>query len=116
MPHAWVFDTSGKQISTLDLAGKGYFSIFTGLNGSNWLEAAEKVSAKLNIEIVTNVIGPGAPVEDYTGDWARINEINDGGALLVRPDHHICARFFTENKNAFEALEGVLLKILGNIN
>ena len=116
LPHAWVFDTSGKQISTLDLAGKGYFSIFTGLNGSNWLEAAEKVSAKLNIEIVTNVIGPGAPVEDYTGDWARINEINDGGALLVRPDHHICARFFTQNKNAFEALEGVLLKILGNIN
>ena len=116
LPHAWVFDKSGKQISTLDLAGKGCFSIFTGLNGSKWLEAAEKVSVKLNIEIVTNVIGPGASVEDYTGDWARINEINDGGALLVRPDHHICARFFTESENAFEALERVLLKILGNIN
>ncbi|PQM63886.1 MAG: 2,4-dichlorophenol 6-monooxygenase, partial [Rhodobacteraceae bacterium] len=111
-----VFNKSGKQISTLDLAGKGCFSIFTGLNGSKWVGAAEKVSSKFNITILINVIGPGSSIEDYTGDWARIREINDGGALLVRPDHHICARFFTEGETAFDDLERVFSKILGSVN
>ena len=116
LPHAWVFNKSGKQISTLDLAGKGCFSIFTGLNGSKWVDAAEKVSSKFNITILINVIGPGSSIEDYTGDWARIREINDGGALLVRPDHHICARFFTDSETAFDDLERVFSKILGSVN
>ena len=62
------------------------------------------------------MIGPGSIVEDYTGDWARIREINDGGALLVRPDQHICARFFSDGEEAIEELERVLIKILGKVN
>jgi 2,4-dichlorophenol 6-monooxygenase len=116
LPHVWVFDRLGKKVSTLDLAGKGMFSIFTGLNGKAWVSAAEKLSVKLNIEISTNVIGPGAQIEDYTGDWARVREIDDGGALIVRPDQHVCARFFSSVENSGEELERVFKKIFGISN
>jgi 2,4-dichlorophenol 6-monooxygenase len=116
LPHVWVFDRLGKKVSTLDLAGKGMFSIFTGLNGKAWVSAAEKLSVKLNIEILTNVIGPGAQIEDYNGDWARVREIDDGGALIVRPDQHVCARFFSSVENSGEELERVFKKIFGISN
>ena len=35
------------------------------------------------------VIGPGREVTDLYYDWARLREVEEGGALLVRPDKHI---------------------------
>ena len=35
------------------------------------------------------VIGPGRQVTDLYYDWARLREVEEDGALLVRPDKHI---------------------------
>ncbi|PWE31596.1 FAD-dependent oxidoreductase [Pararhodobacter marinus] len=93
LPHAWLYrrDT-GAEISTLDLCGKGRFTLLTGLGGEAWIAAAGRVATDLGIEIATHVIGPRQDYVDHGGDWARISEIRDNGCLLVRPDQHVAWR------------------------
>ena len=92
IPHVWIFDSKGNKHSTLDLTGKGRFTILTGINGEAWAKAAESVSAALNINLVTHVIGPRRSLIDHTGDWARARETAESGCVLVRPDQHVCWR------------------------
>ena len=37
-------------------------------------------------------IGPGQDYEDPFGEWARASEIEDDGAILVRPDQFVAWR------------------------
>ena len=94
IPHVWVFDhDTGNKHSTLDLCGRGEFTIFTGIGGEAWVAAARAVSAELGMPIRCHVIGPRQTYVDHTGDWARASEISDTGCLLVRPDQHVCVAF-----------------------
>jgi 2,4-dichlorophenol 6-monooxygenase len=88
LPHVWL-GLNGRRVSTHDLAGKGRFALFTGISGEAWAEAAATVAAKLNIEIAAHVIGPGREYIDLYDDWARAREIDEDGAVLVRPDAHV---------------------------
>lgn len=36
LPHAWLIDAGGHRLSTLDLVGKGDFTLVTGLSGAVW--------------------------------------------------------------------------------
>jgi 2,4-dichlorophenol 6-monooxygenase len=92
IPHAWVFGPHGEKVSTLDLVGHGRLTIVTGIGGQGWADAAKAVGGELGLIIEIVVIGPRQRWQDYTGDWARIREIRDSGALLVRPDQHIAWR------------------------
>lgn len=85
IPHAWL-QRGRDKISTLDLCGGGTFSIVTGVGGESWAEAAQVAAKELGVEINAHVIGPGTGLEDPYGDWARLREIDEDGALLVRPD------------------------------
>lgn len=90
LPHVWVFDRdSGAEVSSLDLCGKGMFTVLTGIGGEAWIEAAATVGAELGLKVTTHVIGPRQPHVDHVGDWARASEISDTGCLLVRPDQHV---------------------------
>ncbi|MEV7061198.1 FAD-dependent monooxygenase [Streptomyces collinus] len=87
LPHAWI--TSGtRTLSTLDTIGRGRFTLLTGIGGEAWVRAAEGQE----VEITAVVIGPGQQYEDPYGDWARLREIPDAGALLVRPDGFVAFR------------------------
>ncbi len=91
VPHAWLGMT-GRDVSTIQLAGHGRFTLFTGPGGQAWA-AAPDVGSGL---VALVVVGPGQAVEDPYGDWAALLEaegIGDTGAVLVRPDHHVAARF-----------------------
>ena len=95
LPHVWVYEhDTGARASTLDLSGKGKFTVFTGIGGEAWLEAAAAVGKDLNLEIATRLIGPRRKHVDHSGDWAKMSEISDSGCLLVRPDQHVCWRAF----------------------
>ena len=90
LPHVWVFDRdSGAEVSSLDLCGKGLFTVLTGIGGEAWIDAAAAVGAEMGLEIVAHVIGPRQPHVDHVGDWARASEISDTGCLLIRPDQHV---------------------------
>ena len=46
-----VSTTTGGKVSTLDLSGKGRFTLFTGIGGEAWIEAARVVGKELGLDI-----------------------------------------------------------------
>jgi 2,4-dichlorophenol 6-monooxygenase len=113
IPHIWVFDAQGKKHSTLDITGKGAFTLITGIGGEAWVEAAKAETKARGISITTRIIGPRRDFEDHTGDWARAREIADGGCLLVRPDQHVAFRSMNASTSAAKDLSATLNSILG---
>jgi 2,4-dichlorophenol 6-monooxygenase len=113
LPHAWLFSEDGKKVSTLDLAGHGRFTVLTGPGGQGWIEAAKVVGRELGIEIAAHVIGPRQQWQDFTGDWANLSDVRDGGVVLVRPDHHVCWRRTDSAENPAAELRRVMTAILG---
>ncbi|MEW2306053.1 FAD-dependent monooxygenase [Streptomyces sp. NPDC006655] len=102
LPHSWVTHR-GRKVSTLDLGGRGEFSVFTGIGGTAWLDAAAALSTELNLNLRQISIGPGEEYEDPYGTWAELSEISDGGVLLVRPDLYIAYRRLTAPLSMDEA-------------
>jgi 2,4-dichlorophenol 6-monooxygenase len=112
LPHCWLFDAAGGKHSTLDLCGKGVFTLFTGIGGEAWEQAAARVGADLGVTIKVHVIGPRMPVQDHLGDWSRIRETRDSGAILVRPDQHVAWRHDSLPADPAAELRRVLTSIL----
>ncbi len=112
LPHVWLHSADGRKCSTLDLAGKGRFTLFTGIGGEAWAEAAAALGAELQIELAVRVIGPRQTWQDFTGDWARAREVRDCGALLVRPDQHVAWRSTAADADALARLRRVLVQVL----
>ncbi|MFJ5032951.1 FAD-dependent oxidoreductase [Streptomyces sp. NPDC088560] len=109
LPHAWI--TSGtRRLSTLDAVGRGRFTLLTGIGGDGWVRAAQAQE----IDIATVVIGPGQEYEDPYGDWARLSEVSDAGALLVRPDGFVAFRHPSAAPDAEPLLTNALRRILGH--
>lgn len=87
MPHVWLnHRTPGPKISTLDVAGKGRFVLFTGPGGGAWQTAVDVISDRLGIEISLVTIGAYQDYEDPYGWWSEYAEGNEEVAVLVRPD------------------------------
>lgn len=110
LPHAWL-EGKGKRVSTHDLVGSAAeFLLITGAKGAGWTAAAGRVSEALGLKIRTASIGPGA---DYSedGEWGKVSEIADDGAILVRPDNHVAWR----SKAAVEDPQGALTAALRTV-
>lgn len=90
LPHAWLVDQKGGRVSTLDLVGKGSFSVLTGLAGTQWAEAADALARELGLDLRGIVIDRDA--HDAYGEWSRRAEIDEEGVLLVRPDGYVAWR------------------------
>ena len=107
VPHAWL-DQNRKPVSTLDLAGKGRFSLLTGAGGEVWHAAAQASAAQLGLEIACFAIGLGCPVEDPYGDWAALREVEESGCLLLRPDAHVAWRAAAAPPTELEATRAIV--------
>ena len=93
LPHAWLSkDVPSRQISTIDLAGKGAFSLFTSYGGDLWKAAAVSVGDKLGVPINTFAIGFGLDFVDKYRDWTKKREVDEDGCVLVRPDRYVAWR------------------------
>ena len=111
LPHAWVGDALSRM-STLDLAPYDTFTLLTGIAGEAWEAAAVKVAADLDVPLRSVIIGPGREVTDLYYDWARIREVEEDGALLVRPDKFIGWRSLTMPDDPERALREALSALL----
>ncbi|KAI1119906.1 FAD binding domain-containing protein [Nemania abortiva] len=112
LPHAWLRASKAApndpMISTHDLAGKGHFTIFTGIGGkTKWVHAAEKVRKNLSVDIPVYSIG-GEDYSDIFYDWSRKKGIGEKGAILVRPDRFVAWRYNGPEQDA-ESLQPLLL-------
>lgn len=107
LPHAWV-EHDRKKVSTLDLAGRGRFCLFVGIGGAPWADAATVLSEEFGTELPVYQVGYRCEYGDVSGDWAAVREIDDRGALLVRPDRVIAWR----SAGRVEGAEHVLRRAL----
>jgi 2,4-dichlorophenol 6-monooxygenase len=114
LPHAWLVNKRGARVSTLDAVGKGNFTLVTGLGGTAWTQAV----AELDLPFLKSVVVGTQDYQDPYCDWQRQREIEEAGALLVRPDGYIAWRQradvfdqATASKLLREALETVLGKV-----
>jgi hypothetical protein len=58
LPHAWLSGMiPGKLLSTIDLAGHGAFTVFTGHGGDVWKKAAANATKVLGVPINCYSIG-----------------------------------------------------------
>lgn len=93
LPHAWLVQ-GGIRISSLDLIQADTWALITGVGGDPWLDAARQLEVEVGFKIASVAVGLGRDVSDPYGDWERLREITDRGALLVRPDKYIAWRAF----------------------
>lgn len=112
LPHAWLFK-DGSKISSLYVCGGGEFTLLTGNSGAGWRAIAKAVSDKLGVPIKVVTIGLGQDYQDHYGDYARISEVDESGALLVRPDVYIGWRAGSLTETAAVDLEAAFSTILG---
>lgn len=88
LPHVWL-TRDQRRVSTFDLCGRGEFTLLTGLGGRAWRDAAAVVSEQLGVPVRVHTIGRGGDYEDSYGDYRAMSEIEEDGAILVRPDHMV---------------------------
>ena len=113
LPHIWL-QRNGKPVSTLDIVGKGRFSVITGIGGEAWITAAAEAERQFGIPVESCVIGPGRDLTDLYGEWAHAREVDEAGCLLVRPDGHVAWRAH-EGANCVRTAETHLLNAFGRI-
>jgi hypothetical protein len=115
LPHAWLnYRTpSKKHVSTIDLAGHGVFCLLTGIGGDGWKEAAKSVGKELGVEIRSYGVGWAQDYEDVYRDWEKKREVEEEGAILVRPDRYICWRAMQLDGDCTKKLSAVMKRVLG---
>ncbi|MEI7445405.1 MAG: FAD-dependent monooxygenase [Burkholderiales bacterium] len=112
IPHVWLVDGDGRRISTLDVVGRGLFTLVTGLSGTAWVDAARALGEPC---LRTVVIGAPGALDAYCA-WHRAREVDEAGALLVRPDGVVAWRRCDAVHDAAEAgaaLRDALDAVLG---
>jgi 2-polyprenyl-6-methoxyphenol hydroxylase-like FAD-dependent oxidoreductase len=113
LPHVWLGkEVPSKPLSTIDLAGKGSFSLFTGIGGEGWKAAAAEVSKEIGVEISSYAIGYGLEYHDIYLHWKELKGVEDSGCVLVRPDTFVAWRCQRWDKESAEKLREVMKSVL----
>lgn len=114
-PHARLRTHEGAVISTIDLFDLGW-TLLSNDSTATWAAAAAQASAAAGVPVsaASVVSSTGAPGEyaDESGDWQRRYSIPVGGAVLVRPDGHVAARWTEAPADAGAAVASALGAVL----
>jgi hypothetical protein len=90
VPHVW-FERASGRISTLDLFD-GPFVLLTGSNDAGWSDAVQACKGRLGINLTHYRIGSDGDLQDPGGDWPAAFGVQEGGAVLLRPDGFVAWR------------------------
>jgi len=113
-PHLWLADRDGAQCSTVDLC-TDRFVLLAGPGGGPWLAAAQAAGDRLGVAISGHVIGTGCDLHEVSGSWTDLYGVSATGAVLVRPDGHVAARFAALPADATAAVIDALGRVLHRI-
>lgn len=110
LPHSWL-GHEGTLSSTHDLVGPGdTAALITGSRGGAWVGAAAEVAEKLGINIAIAQVG--TTHGDVDGQWSAVREIDEEGAVLVRPDNHVAWRSLSMDDQPVPALAAAVEMVL----
>jgi hypothetical protein len=113
LPHVLLGNGSripGPLTSTLDVAGKGQFCLFTGIGGEGWKDAADVIKKRFGVAIKVATVGLGLEWADVYLNWDEKRGVEEDGCVLVRPDYFVAWRA-QESGNEV----GRLVKVMGSI-
>lgn len=110
-PHVWL-ERGGERISTIDLFGPR-FVLLTGRLGQAWRAAAEALSDPTRPPLIACSIGGDGELADPEGTWRAAYEVDDDGAVLVRPDGQVAWRSISGSGEAQMVLAAAFDRILG---
>ncbi|KAL8951977.1 MAG: hypothetical protein Q9222_002069 [Ikaeria aurantiellina] len=123
VPHCWLgvpvsrIGPRAPLVSTRDLTGHGIFTILTGIGGKVlWTSAANRASDNLGIRVKVYSIGWGQDYEDTFFSWFEKRQVQEKGAVLVRPDRTVawrCKGPPGDGRMCGEKLVTVLRRVLG---
>lgn len=81
-PHHWL-TVEGRRLSTIDLFDGQHFTLLC--SSPAWSNAAREVATTSNIPLAEQTI--------RDPEWRSVYGVEDGGAVLVRPDGYVAARW-----------------------
>ena len=110
-PHVWL-ERDGARLSTIDLFGPR-FVLLAGRRGDAWSAAAQQLAGPSYPPLVAHTIGGGRPITDPDDAWQDAYEIDDEGAVLVRPDGHVAWRSRGASADPAGALRTAMDGVLG---
>ncbi|TKI86216.1 FAD-dependent oxidoreductase [Bacillus mycoides] len=111
-PHFWG-TYEGKEVSILDLFGSN-FVLLTGAEHSTWTEAANVVSSGLGVKIKVYQVGLTGDFIDQGNFFRKLYGIENGGAVVIRPDGFIGWRTENEVVKPGILLEEIMNRLLCN--
>lgn len=100
-PHLEIL-LNGRFASTLDLFGRG-FVLVAGRGGQAWMDSAGKFIKCFPEALPLMVWIAGVDFIDKSGDFEMIYGIGSNGAVLVRPDGYVAARWLDHQEDSLEA-------------
>lgn len=103
-PHLWL-DTNDQRRSTLDVPGTGFAVI--AAREASWIAAARSAARTLQVTINAIDLAP-EPAE-----FERVYGLGAGGAVLIRPDGHVAARWTDLPADCAGVLLAALRRALG---
>ncbi len=113
LPHAWVEDEDGERRPIKDLVAPGRFLLIAGEDGGAWCEAAEELARAAGLPLDAVRIGHlDGDLYDPRCAWLRHRQIENDGAVLVRPDRFIAWRAPTAVDDPLAELVGAFSQIL----
>ena len=110
-PHAWL-SIGNTRVSTLDLFGRGLVLLCAG-PGARWRQAAAEVTLACGPNLPLRVRVVGRWMRDADGTFAETYGLQEGGAVLVRPDGTVAWRCRTAPADHGRALAAAIEVTLG---
>jgi 2,4-dichlorophenol 6-monooxygenase len=112
LPHVWlnpaIRPPAELPISTLDLVSTHGFTLFIGSTHTAQWEQAAEAAARVSRFPISVVAVPATESE-----WTKVREIDESGAVLVRPDRKVAWRAPSAPEDPSAALGAVVATILG---
>ena len=111
-PHTWLEGGESGDRSTIDLYNGG-FVLLAGRDGKPWCTAAATVSDAIAAPLAAFCINsPGYMQRSGDKPWEDLVGVGPSGALLIRPDGHVGARWATLPEDPVGELSAALRDIL----
>src|SRR3546814_14822969 len=84
LPHAWLEGAEGR-VSTLDLVGRGGFTLFVASDESEWRRVGDEAAAQSGVPLRVVLVGEGG-YRDAEGNWARVRGTGRSEERRVRKE------------------------------
>src|SRR3546814_19063513 len=82
LPHAWLEGVEGR-VSTLDLVGRGGFTLFVASDESEWRRASDEAAAPFGIPLRVVLVGQGG-YRDAEGNRSEERRVGKEGVSTCR--------------------------------